>query len=76
MPKSIKPVGRRKTVAPETLATIAPTQLLNDLRALIGDSRQRIAQVVNSALVLLYWQVGQRFGRISSRKSAPIMAKK
>jgi len=34
--------------------------LLNDLRALIGDSRQRIAQAVNSALVLLYWQVGQR----------------
>ena len=52
--------SRTRRVASKSLAPIAPAQLLNDLRALIGDSRQRIAQAVNSALVLLYWQVGQR----------------
>ena len=60
MAKSTKPVTRGKGVASGTLALIAPAQLLNDLRALISDSRQRIAQTVNAALVLLYWQVGQR----------------
>ena len=60
MSKSIKPVTQHKTVASGTLASVAPARLPNDLRALIGDSRQRIAQAVNSALVLLYWRVGQR----------------
>lgn len=35
-------------------------QLLNDVRALIATSRQHVAQTVNSALVVLYWQVGNR----------------
>lgn len=60
MTKPIKAITRAKKAPSKTLATIAPAQLLNDLRALIGDSRQRIAQAVNSALVLLYWQIGQR----------------
>ena len=34
--------------------------LLNDLRTLITDARQEVARSVNSALVLLYWKVGQR----------------
>jgi DUF1016 N-terminal domain len=38
----------------------APTKLLNDLRDLIQSTRSGLAQAVNSALVLLYWQVGQR----------------
>lgn len=36
------------------------TALLNDLRILIEDSRQRAAVAVNSELVWLYWTVGQR----------------
>ena len=60
MAKSTKAITRAKNVSSKALATIAPAQLLNDLRSLISDSRQRIAQAVNSALVLLYWQVGQR----------------
>jgi len=47
-------------VAAGTLAPIAPARLLSDLRELISDSRQRVAQAVNSALVVLYWQVGHR----------------
>src|SRR5216684_3778479 len=34
--------------------------LLTDVRELILTARQTVAQGVNSALVLLYWQVGQR----------------
>ena len=34
--------------------------LLSDLRTLIADARQDVARRVNSALVLLYWKVGQR----------------
>ena len=35
-------------------------KLLNDLRTLITDARQEVARFVNSALVMLYWKVGQR----------------
>ena len=35
-------------------------KLLNDLRTLINDARQDVARFVNSALVMLYWKVGQR----------------
>lgn len=34
--------------------------LLTDVRELILTTRQTVAQGVNSALVLLYWQIGQR----------------
>ena len=36
------------------------TALLAELRVLITATRQSVAQGVNSALVLLYWQIGQR----------------
>ena len=35
-------------------------QLLSDLRTLIEETRQDVARSVNSALVMLYWNVGQR----------------
>jgi hypothetical protein len=35
-------------------------QLLSDLRTLIAETRQDVARSVNSALVMLYWKVGQR----------------
>ena len=34
--------------------------LLADLREMILSARQTVAQGVNSALVLLYWKIGQR----------------
>ena len=36
------------------------TALLVDLRGLIEQARQQVAQTANSTLTLLYWQVGQR----------------
>lgn len=37
-----------------------PTELLSELRLLIEQTRTRVAQTVNSELVLLYWQIGAR----------------
>jgi predicted nuclease of restriction endonuclease-like (RecB) superfamily len=37
-----------------------PRALLSEVRELILQTRQTVAQGVNSALVLLYWQIGQR----------------
>ena len=36
--------------------------LVDELRALIDKAREQVAQQANSALTLLYWQVGQRIG--------------
>ncbi len=38
----------------------SPAALLSEVRELILQTRQIVAQGVNSALVLLYWQIGQR----------------
>jgi hypothetical protein len=40
--------------------TPAPRKLLADLRSLIEAARAGVAQAMNSAPVLLYWQVGYR----------------
>jgi len=39
---------------------MVPKTLLKDLRELIAEARQDVARQVNSALVLLYWRVGNR----------------
>jgi len=39
---------------------LVPARLLSDLRTLIESIRTGVAQAVNSALVILYWQVGHR----------------
>ena len=43
-----------------SVAAGSPAALLDELRELIVATRQTVAQGVNSALVLLYWQIGQR----------------
>lgn len=48
------------TPEPASPATATPDALLSELRELILSSRQTVAQAVNSALVMLYWQMGQR----------------
>jgi len=49
---------RKKTDALPAQAT--DTALLGDIRQLIEQGRRQLATAVNSALTLLYWQVGQR----------------
>ena len=58
-----KPAKRTATpVARRDSTTLVPTNaaLLSDLQTLIRQAREQVAQAVNSALVLLYWQVGNR----------------
>lgn len=61
---SREPEAHRPAVAAAqgevSTAAVHPTALLNDLRELIASTRQTVAQGVNSALVLLYWHIGQR----------------
>jgi len=46
--------------AKATSKRLVPARLLSDLRTLIESTRTGVAQAVNSALVILYWQVGHR----------------
>jgi len=41
-------------------APTLPQALISDVRQLIESSRTQLASTVNSALTLLYWQIGQR----------------
>lgn len=45
------------------VAAIVPIQLLDDIRHLIQAGRDRIAQTVNTELVLLHWHIGDRIHR-------------
>src|SRR5262245_53449773 len=61
MPKARK-IRRRspsRTPAPP-LPAIAADRLLADIRALIEAAREQAARAVNSAQVLLYWNIGKR----------------
>jgi predicted nuclease of restriction endonuclease-like (RecB) superfamily len=42
---------------------VSGTALLGELRGLIEQARQQVAQAANSALTMLYWQMGQRIQR-------------
>jgi len=55
-----KPKPTRRTPAKAAQHLPDSTTLIADLRELIDASRSAVAQAVNSALVLLYWQVGSR----------------
>jgi predicted nuclease of restriction endonuclease-like (RecB) superfamily len=56
-----KKQAKKETLpAPRARSGPAPTKLFKELRDLIQSTRVGVAQAVNSALVLLYWQVGHR----------------
>jgi hypothetical protein len=44
----------------EDMIAIASEELVGSIRPLIEQARSRVAQSVNSELVLLYWQIGKR----------------
>jgi DUF1016 N-terminal domain len=58
--------------APRARSGQAATKLFKELRDLIQSTRAGVAQAVNSALVLLYWQVGKRIRTdiLESRRAA------
>lgn len=53
-------VARRGPSAEAPSAAKVPKKLVADLRQMIDESRQVVAQAVNSALVWLYWNIGKR----------------
>jgi len=60
-----KPAGKALANTGEDPTTVskavtAPALLLSELRTLILTTRQNVAQVVNSALAALYWEIGRR----------------
>ena len=55
-----KMVAARRSPRP---ARLGSKGLLTDLREMILATRQTVAQGVNSALVLLYWNIGERIRR-------------
>jgi hypothetical protein len=54
---STNDLARRTDAQP---VSVNSTTLLTDLQLLIRQTREQVPQAVNSALVLLYWQVGTR----------------
>lgn len=57
--------------AGENEISIASDELAGSIRPLIEQARVRVAQSVNSELVLLYWRIGKRIREeISARKIA------
>ncbi|HNH80996.1 MAG TPA: DUF1016 N-terminal domain-containing protein, partial [Acidobacteriota bacterium] len=55
-PRQSKALTPKPVETPEPM----PEPILSDIRFLIEETRGRVAQAVNSALVLLYWKIGQR----------------
>lgn len=53
--------SRKDPKTPPALAErVSHNELLGDIRSLIEQGRQQLASVVNSALTVLYWHIGQR----------------
>lgn len=57
--KKVK-TGDRSIVKSTALVPRKASDLLGDVKSLISHARQATASAVNSALVLLYWQIGTR----------------
>ncbi len=51
---------RKVATKPRAIRTSSAKPLLSDVRALILEARQRVAQTVNAGLTVLYWQIGIR----------------
>ena len=57
-----KPSTRTRS-AGKALLQVTSSDLLNDVRTLIQGSHQEVAQTVNSAMVVLFWNIGNRIRR-------------
>lgn len=55
-----KKPSKKTPKTPKALVPAGDAALVADVRKLIADAREVTATAVNSALVLLYWQVGHR----------------
>ena len=55
--KKRSPLSRKKSLA---VVPVRPRALLTDVRGLILQAREGVAQTVNAGLTFLYWQIGRR----------------
>src|SRR5438105_3560657 len=58
-----KKKNSRKIVRAKVLDIALSNSLLSDVRSLIDQARDATARAVNSALVLVYWHIGDRIRR-------------
>jgi predicted nuclease of restriction endonuclease-like (RecB) superfamily len=68
MVKRKKPSKQPRDTARRRGGLTLPGELLDDVRSLIRQTREGVAQAANAALVLLYWRIGQRI-RVEILKS-------
>lgn len=56
------PINKKKKALTKTKKSpiVLPAKLIKDVRSLIEAARENVARTVNSAQVLLYWDIGQR----------------
>jgi len=60
MPRRNPPPDKTSDMTLPAAASGIPTLLIQDLRALILQARERMAVTINAELTLLYWHIGQR----------------
>jgi len=53
-------LARKVKPRPKAIRILPAKALLSDVRTLILEARQRVAQTMNAGLTLLYWQIGNR----------------
>lgn len=58
--KKTSNLARKVKPRPKAIRPSSAKALLTDVRGLILEARQRVAQTVNAGLTLLYWQIGNR----------------
>jgi len=56
-------LAKKKSAMAKPAKPLAPVDLLSEVRTLIDQARDATARAVNSALVLLYWSIGDRIHR-------------
>ena len=64
-----KKKGQPNKLVKRTQSTSAIPSLLGELRQLIEAAREQTARAVNSTLVVMYWQIGQRIRREVRQKT-------
>ena len=55
-----RPMDKISEATPTVALSSLPTQLIEDVRALILQARERLAVAINAEMTLLYWHIGVR----------------
>lgn len=58
----------------EQMAINSENKILEDIRSLIEQTRQKVAATVNAGMTLMYWHIGERINREVLGANAQLMA--